>query len=185
MSDTLTIQHYDAEETEDTLDAVIGLYTASHADLIATDPFLSVERFLERLAGYRRAPGFELVIAHAEGTPVGLAFGYTLPRNAAWWDGLLTPADPNLIAETGTRTFALNEIMVHPNHQRSGIARTVHTALMTGRTEDRATLLVRSDNEPAQAAYRRWGYTSIGKLKPFADAPVYDALILPLHADSS
>jgi hypothetical protein len=32
----------------------------------------------------------------------------------------------------------------------------------------------------AQAAYARWGWRKAGEVKPFPDAPLYDAMILPL-----
>jgi hypothetical protein len=49
-----------------------------------------------------------------------------------------------------------------------------HTGLSNARR------CARPDNAPAQAAYARWGWRNVTKLKPFPDAPVYDALILPL-----
>ncbi len=70
--------------------------------------------------------------------------------------------------------------MVDPRWQRRGIARALHDELLRGRPEERATLLVRSDNEPAQTAYARWGWATVAKLKPFPDSPLFDALILPL-----
>lgn len=185
MTEDLTIRHYTSDSAGDVLDVVIQIYTATHADLIDDDPFMSTERFLDRLAGYRRAAGFELVIANIDRVSVGLAFGYALPQNAAWWDGLITSVDPQLLAEDGRRTFALNEIMVRPEWQRRGIARALHTELMTHRPEQRATLLVRQDNTAAQTAYRNWGYESIGRLQPFSDAPVYEAMLLsPLPQDA-
>jgi ribosomal protein S18 acetylase RimI-like enzyme len=128
-----------------------------------------------------KAQGFEIVAAEIDGKPVGLAFGYTLPESARWWRGLTTPVDPTLIAETGHRTFALCELMVHPDWQRHGIAQALHNELLHPRAEDRATLLVREDNTAAQTAYAKWGWTKIGKLKPYPDSPNYDALVLQIH----
>jgi ribosomal protein S18 acetylase RimI-like enzyme len=71
--------------------------------------------------------------------------------------------------------------MVHPNWQRHGIAEALHNELMAHRPEERATLLVREDNAAAQAAYAKWGWTKIGKLKPYPDSPNYDALVLQLR----
>lgn len=176
----LAFRHCAADEVTAAIDVVVALYKATHADLIESDPFMSVGRFLDRLNGYQRAPGFELVLAYRGAQPAGIAFGYTLPRDARWWDGLITPVTPGQVEETGARTFAVNEIMVHPVYQRQGVARALHAELMAGRDEERATLLVRQDNESAQAAYARWGYTSIGQLQPFPDAPLYDALVLQL-----
>jgi ribosomal protein S18 acetylase RimI-like enzyme len=109
-----------------------------------------------------------------------LAFGYTLPESARWWHGLTTPVDPALIAETGERTFALCELMVHPDWQRHRIAQALHNELLSHRAEERATLLVREDNIAAQTAYARWGWAKIGKLKPYPDSPHYDALVFQL-----
>ena len=177
----LTFTHHDAVGTEAIVySVIIPIYEATHADVIH-DPFYGVDRFVERMRGYQKAPGFEIVSAAVDGMPVGLAFGYALPENARWWTGLTTPVEPDLIAETGTRTFALNELMVHPDWQRHGIAEALHDELMAHRLEDRATLLVREDNLAAQTAYAKWGWKKIGKLRPYPDSPNYDALVLQIR----
>ena len=51
---------------------------------------------------------------------------------------------------------------------------------MNSRPERRATLLVRADNTAARTAYANWGWYTAASLQPFADSPVYDALILDL-----
>ena len=158
---------------------VLPLHEASYPDLLG-NPFFSAERVAERVRGYMKAPGFEMVIAEVEGAPRGLALGYTLPGGARWWRGLTTPVDPDMIAETGHRTFALCELMVHPDWQRRGIAHGLHDELLGHRPEERATLLVREDNAAAQRAYAKWGWRKVGKLQPFPDSPHYDALILDL-----
>jgi len=180
MTKTPTVTHHDAHSAEHIMQtAVVPIYEASHADEIH-DPFYSAERFAERVRGYMKAPGFQLVTADVEGDPVGLALGYTLPQDARWWRGLTTPVDPDFIAETGRRTFALCELMVHPDWQHRGIAHRLHDELLGKRPEERAALLVREDNVTAQRAYARWGWHKVGKIRPFADAPHYDVLILPL-----
>lgn len=184
MTEALPIAftHHDARSAERAMERVVlPLYEASHPDLIH-DPFHSLDRFAERVRRYMQAPGFELVVAEADGVPCGVALGYTLPERARWWDGLTTPVDPGLIAETGRRTFALCELMVHPDWQSRGIGRATHDELLTRRPEERATLLVDEDNAPAQHAYAKWGWRKIGKLQPFPDSPHYDALVLPLRA---
>ena len=173
-------QHHDAASANEALDGVIvPLYQASHQDLLS-DPFFSAERFAERVRGYLRAPGFGLVVASIDGEPVGQAFGYALPPDARWWQGLTTPVPEGFTDETGTRTFALNELMVVPDWQGKGIAHATHNELLSSRSEQRATLLVSEDNEPAQAAYARWGWRKIGKLQPFPDSPHFDAMIISL-----
>jgi ribosomal protein S18 acetylase RimI-like enzyme len=177
----VTLVHHDGRSAERILEAVIvPIYEASHADVIA-DPFYSAARFAERVRGYTTAPGFEMVVAEIGGEPVGQAFGYALPAGARWWRGLTTPVEPEVTAETGRRTFALCELMVDPDWQRHGIARSLHDELLRHRPEERATLLVREENTAAQHAYAAWGWRRLGRLRPYADAPHYDALILCLR----
>lgn len=176
----VTFTRYSADTTAAVIDLiVIPVYEASHADVIA-DPFYSAARFAERIRGYAKAPGFDMVTATADGEPVGLALGYALSQGARWWSGLTSPADPDLTAETGHRTFALCELMVVPAWQGKGVAHALHDELLDRRPEERATLLVRDNNDSAQRAYARWGWQMAGKLQPYPDAPNYDALILPL-----
>lgn len=176
----ITFRRLGPAETEQLLDSVIvPLYEAIYADELS-NPFYSTERFTERVRGYLRAPGFEIVIVYADGKPVGQAFGYALPQTSRWWDGLTTPVPDGFTTETGTRTFALNELMVLPEWQGKGVGQRLHDELLSGRQEERATLLVDEDNERAQQAYAWWGWRKVGKLRPFPDAPHYDSLILDL-----
>jgi len=177
---SLEFSHYDTSTTGEILSTVIGpVYEASHADVIA-DPFYSAERFIDRVRGYIKAPGFALVAAYSDEAAIGLAFGYTLPTNARWWKGLTTPVADGFTAETGNRTFALNELMVTPEWQGQGVAHALHDELLGSRNEERATLLVRENNTAAQTAYARWGWQKAGKLRPYPDSPHFDAMILPL-----
>lgn len=180
MTLDLSFSRHGPADAEAILDGVIvPLYEASHADVI-DDPFYSGERFAERVRGYFKAPGFEIVVARLDGRPVGQAFGYALPERARWWDGLTTPVPEGFTEETGTRTFALNELMVIPERQGQGVAHALHDELLGGRREERATLLVREDNTSAQNAYKRWGWSKVGKLRPFPDAPHFDSMIIAL-----
>ncbi|MCW3045633.1 MAG: GCN5-related N-acetyltransferase [Actinobacteria bacterium] len=100
---------------------ILPLHESSRPDLI-DDPFDSADRFAARVRGYMRAAGFEMVVAEVERAPRGLALAYRLPEGARWWRSLTTPVDPEMIAETGDRTFGLCELIVHPDGQRRGIA---------------------------------------------------------------
>ncbi|MEV4000977.1 GNAT family N-acetyltransferase [Actinomadura sp. NPDC049753] len=175
-----TFTRHDPDDAEKILDSVIvPVYVASHQDVI-DQPFYSAERFAERFPGYAKAPGFEIVIAYIDGHPVGQAFGYALPVNARWWDGLTTPVPDGFTTETGSRTFAFNELMVVPEWQGRGVAHALHDALLGGRSEERATLLVREDNDSAQRAYARWGWRKAGKAQPFPDSPHFDVMVVDL-----
>ena len=49
-----------------------------------------------------------------------------------------------------------------------------------GDAEERVTLLVKPDNEPARRAYEKWGYTHVGRIQPFADGPTFDSMVKTL-----
>jgi GNAT superfamily N-acetyltransferase len=176
----IRFSRHDPADAERILEHVIvPVYVASHGDVIDR-AFYSAERFADRFPGYAKAPGFEIVIAYIDDEPVGQAFGYALPREARWWTALTTPVPEGFTEETGSRTFALNELMVVPEWQGKGVAHALHDALLGGREEERATLLVRGDNESAQRAYARWGWRKVGKAQPFADSPHFDVMVVEL-----
>jgi hypothetical protein len=65
-----------------------------------------------------------------------------------------------------------------------GIAHRLHDELLSLRSESRATLLVRPENDAANAAYYRWGWQKVAQLQPgWEHAPRYDDLILPLRPE--
>ena len=122
------------------------------------------------------------MIGCVTGTLVGYAYGVPLPARTLWWEGLTEPLPDEVIRETGRRTFALNELMVRQAWRRRGYARQLHDALLAGRPEERATLLVEASNAPARTAYENWGWRQAGQLRPFPDAPLYDVMLLDLNA---
>lgn len=159
----------------------ISLLCAGQRLGLANNDFYGADRFIERLRSHAKAPGFELVVASVDGQEVGQAYSYTPQRDARWWKFLTTPVDEELVAEDGRRTFALRELMVHPDWRRYGIARKPHNNILGARPEPRAALLVREDNIAAQEAYSKWGWYKIGKPQPFSDSPNFDALILDIE----
>lgn len=169
-----------AEAAVKLADRLGELYAASYRGTPQeNDPFYSPERFADRLRGYTAAPGFLLVAAaERDGELVGFAFGYPLPPGARWWNGLLDDVAPDDVAETGKRTFALCELHVRADRRGQGLATALHDRLADSGCE-RLTVLVRPEN-PALEVYERWGYRRMGRLKPYPDSPVYQALVMKL-----
>lgn len=176
----LTIQHHDAAGLHEQRETVLAIYAEVYPQDL-DDPFHSLPRYWERVEAYASRDGFGFVTGSVDGELIGYALGYPLPARSRWWEGIRGEVAPDLLAETGNRTFAINELMVRPGWRRRGYARELHDALLSNRPEQRATLLVRPDNTPAQAAYRSWGWSKLGELQPFPDAPVFDAMILDLR----
>jgi ribosomal protein S18 acetylase RimI-like enzyme len=181
MSDTaeLAIQQYAAGGLREHKAALLAIFTEVYAERL-DNPFFTPERFWHRLEGYASQAGFCLVTGTQGDTLVGYTLGFTLPENSGWWRGFRGDAAAELLHENGTRTFAINELMVRPEWRRQGCAKALSTALLAGRSEERATLLVRAENEPAYTAYVAWGFRSIGQVQPFEDAPVYEAMMREL-----
>jgi ribosomal protein S18 acetylase RimI-like enzyme len=161
-------------------DDLLDVYAEVYADRL-DDPFFSLPRYWERLDAYAKRKGFSLVIGSIDGKIVGYALGYTLPEGSGWWQGLRGEIDPALLTEDGSRTFALTEIMVRADWRRLGHARRLHDSLLANRSEERATLLVLPDNIPARTAYLSWNWYKLGDLRPFDDAPTYEAMVLDLR----
>jgi ribosomal protein S18 acetylase RimI-like enzyme len=180
VPDVLTVTHHTAADIPTLQGAIISVQQQAYADRLA-NPFNSAERYWQRLESYASRAGFAIIIGEVGKDLAGYVFGFTLPANTGWWNGLKTDIEPAAIAEDGARTFALNELVVHPKYQGRGYAHALHDAALTGRPEKRATLLVRPNNMPARAAYDRWGWRKIGELQPFDDSPRFDAMVIDLH----
>lgn len=171
---------FDGSAASALADELGALYAAAYLGTPQQDdPFYSADRFADRLNGYITSPGFTLVTARAGGDLIGYAFGYVLPVAARWWSGLVDAPPDGFTTETGTRTFALNELHVRADHRGSGVASELHTKLLESGPYERATVLVRPENS-ALTLYEHWGYRGIGRLKPYLDSPEYLALVLPL-----
>ncbi|GAA3387106.1 GNAT family N-acetyltransferase [Cryptosporangium minutisporangium] len=175
----LVTRAYDTAGVREMQDELFALYAEVYADQLS-DPFYSVERFADRFAGHSNRSTFRLVTGRIGTELIGYAYGGPLSANTQWWRGLREEIPPDVLTEDGSRTFALNEIMVKASWRRRGIARSLHDMLLDGRPERRATLLVDPANTPARTAYLSWGWQILGPLQPFPDAPVYDALVVDL-----
>lgn len=146
------------------------------------NPFHAVDRFDERLSRYASRDGWELVIAFQGEEPAGYIFGGPLGPGSLWWSSMRQPSPGDFAQETGTRTFAVQEVLVRKEHRGTaggGASRLLHEELLAERNEERATLLVdpsRSDGR-LKAVYESWGYQDIGEQQPFDDSPVFATML--------
>jgi ribosomal protein S18 acetylase RimI-like enzyme len=177
----LRLQHHAATDVPGMRDELVAVHVDARAELL-DQPFYSAQRFWERFESYIQQPGFDLVTGRIDGLLVGYAFGSTLPAGSKWWSGV-EGTDPEFAVETGSRTFAFREILVRNAFQHRGYAHQLHDELLAHRREERATLLVRSDN-PARLLYHRWGWTQVGFAQPFPDSPRFESMVLELKRSS-
>lgn len=176
----LTFRYFDAVGAGDIRHTVELIHREAYADAIARgDSFETGTAPLARFDAYRRRPRFALVVAYADGEPVGQSWGWPLLDDTSWWQYLVDPVESFTTHEDGRRTFALSELMVRQRWAGQGVGRALHDEFLRSRGEARAVLLVRPDNTRAYGAYRRWGWETVGKLD-WSEAPVMDVLVRPL-----
>ncbi|MGP0031931.1 MAG: ribosomal protein S18-alanine N-acetyltransferase [Acidimicrobiales bacterium] len=100
---------------------------------------------------------------------------------AAWDDKQLAGYIGFLIVDDEAH---MTTIAVAPSHQRAGVATTmitdgIRTLLASGVRH--LSLEVAPDNEPAQALYRRFGFTPAGVRKNYYQVTGQDAIIMWAH----
>lgn len=176
------IRHYTHDDAAALRPLLLDIYTEIYADIPQDDRFSNVDRFAAGLDGWSSRPGWSCVVAYDEdGQAVGYAYGAPLGPDAPWWRGLQTPVPDSTIHETGTRTYALSELMVRAPWRGTGVSKALHDALLGARPEERATLLVDTDHPRVRELYESWGWTVLGDLRPRIEgAPLFHAMLKTL-----
>lgn len=177
--DQIVLDHHGADTGLAQLDVVRNLYAEVYAEPPYYEGPADVVDFVAGWPQRVRQPHFRLVVAWEGDELVGFSFGHQLPTQTGWWDGALTPLPDHITTEYAGRTFAIIELAVRRRYRRRGVARRMYAGLTAGLTEERITLLVRPDAPAPRHAYRSWGYRTVGRIQPFPDGPVYDAMIKP------
>jgi GNAT superfamily N-acetyltransferase len=157
---------------------------ALHAEVYAAPPYRRDEdaaEFGRRFRVQRRQPGFVLAEARHGGYLVGYAAGMPLRPSTSWWRDLTTPLPDEVTAEHPGRTFALADLLVRAAWRRQGIGRDLHDLILSGRREERATVIVLPAAAPAQNAFQGWGWRKVGRTRePRPGAAVSDVLVTEL-----
>ena len=172
----LTIQRHDDQGLREQKGEILSVYQEAYAERLH-DPFFYPARFWERIKRGSIRAGFRLVTGYVRDELVGFTLGSVLPENSGWWRGFKGDVDPELLRETGTRTFGINELMVRPAWRRRGYATALSTTLLEDLPVERVTLLVRAENAAAYTAYQEWGFRTVGRMQPFDDSPVYEVMV--------
>jgi ribosomal protein S18 acetylase RimI-like enzyme len=156
---------------------LLCVYATANADR-SDNPFFQPDNFWRRLiACHALADDFLLVLGRIGSTSVGFAFGSPRHEAADIW-GMVRRTLPDAAATDDQEPiYVLREIAVHPDHQGRGYGRRLHDALLAGRPERLAQLLVLPDNVAAKRAYYSWGWHDIGPRQPLPESPVGDAMV--------
>jgi GNAT superfamily N-acetyltransferase len=180
MTDDVELVRYDATRARGMFQTLADVYADTYAELLS-DPFRTLPRFLQRLDEYASEPRFVLITAHLDGELVGYALGYSLHPDSKWWERVEPPLAADFRHETDEgRTFVLEELMVRPPWRRHGIAHALYQEILSGRNEQRGTLLIRPGNDLAQTIAARCGWRTVGHQRPAPDAPVFDTFVRSL-----
>jgi ribosomal protein S18 acetylase RimI-like enzyme len=139
--------------------------------------------FPSRLRVHIRQPGFVLEVARSGGYLIGYAAGMPLRPSTSWWRQVTTTLPEQVTAEYPGRTFALVELLVRGSWRRQGIGRSLHDLILTGRPEERATVVVPPTAAAAQAAFQNWGWHKIARARNRAGLPASDVLLTALPDD--
>jgi GNAT superfamily N-acetyltransferase len=148
-----------------TLDRYDGRQTAARQTELVTlhDEVAGDDADFTRWFGvWRRQPGFALAEASHGGYLVGYACGIPLRSSTDWWRDLTTPLPAAITDERPGRTFALTQLLVRSSWRRQGIAGELVELILDGRAEERAVVKL-SPSAAAQAAFRNWGWTKVGR----------------------
>jgi ribosomal protein S18 acetylase RimI-like enzyme len=175
------IQRYDANTVSSVFPVIGQLYEVVYKEPPYRESAKDAAEFIEGMPRRAAQPAFRLVVATTDGKPVGFAFGHQLTADTRWWQGATTPLSDSIVREYPGRTFAIIELATAAEYRRRGIAKAMHDALLVDASEERATLLVRPEATAAHKAYERWGYARVGAIRPWPEAPLYDAMMLDLR----
>ncbi|MFE0041608.1 GNAT family N-acetyltransferase [Streptomyces albireticuli] len=161
--------HHDAPRIRQTL---IDLFVEATGEEEMADPFNQrFDWFVDHWSGH---PEFACVIGYEDDEPVGMAYGAPANPGREWWREHLDPAPEK------SRTFSVSELRVRPKWHKTGAAKRIFDALVNGRDEDLAVLLVEVGHPRVQALYEKWGYRKVGERQPFPDSPVYAVMLRAL-----
>jgi ribosomal protein S18 acetylase RimI-like enzyme len=172
----LTVSHYTREHAAEVRQQLLDVYGEVYAKEAAKDSFFSLPRFTTRLDAHSSHHGWSCVIGSVGDNTVGYAYGR--PDSAQDWEDVTDTSKD--VSGFAAGTFGLCELMVRKAWRGTGIARALHDELMRDRPEARASLLVEETHPRVRATYQRWGYQTVGRLRPTPDAPQYAAMVLDL-----
>lgn len=176
------------ETAKDLVEVATGIHTEIYSEpLFGNHPFFSESLFRQRYEMALKQPRFELLMARLDGTNVGYMYGYALRAEDGWWDALEwseeveTSRRDGYTSENGTRTVVIPEILVKLRWRRRGVACAMHDIFLSSREEQRAGLRVLPNNVSAKSAYRKWGWNTVGTVRPVPEAPLFECMVKQLH----
>ncbi|MGW3076487.1 GNAT family N-acetyltransferase [Kitasatospora sp. NPDC001132] len=158
---------------------LLDVYADVRAPLLHR-PNYCLAAFVERLDRHTADPGFELVLGYDGELPIGYAYGNTVDAGDRYWKRMGEPLPHGF---TDTPALAVKEIGVRTPWRGTGAARRIHDALLAGRAEGRATLMVNplAGDGKVQRVYEAWGYRAFNTQQPTPDSPRLTVMLRPIR----
>ena len=125
------------------------------------DRFFSASDAAARIRQHARYDDFRGVAAVAAGHVVGFVYGYTNAPGQWWYDQIVEHARRNGLRLDLRNSFAFTELAVAGPWRQHGIGQRLHDAVLLGLPHRYAVLSTQTDNEAAQALYRRNGWETL------------------------
>ncbi|WP_461006428.1 GNAT family N-acetyltransferase [Streptomyces capparidis] len=177
----ITVRHHDAHEAPAVRPALVVIYAGMLEEGLRVPRSATVERFAEVPRAHTAIPGWSCVIAYHGEEPVGCGYGWPLPADTDWWDGLLTPAPADVKAETGSRTLQFRELMLRRAWRGTGTGRRLFDNLLGAYDVERAVCATSAGRPRLHAYYTACGGRSLGDYRaPGSTAPPNTAFLFPL-----
>jgi GNAT superfamily N-acetyltransferase len=163
VEEHVTIELHSPAEARMLTETVAGLYRA----VFSLSPFLGNEDEFRGQRSYygemSQRPGFRLATARDGDKYIGFVYGFPLPPDTGWWNGVSGELSDKFMEETGARTFAIIDFGVVLDHRGAGVGKALHDAILSASGAERATLTVQEKAVDTQAIYRRWGWQKVGQ----------------------
>ncbi|MET9558529.1 GNAT family N-acetyltransferase [Streptomyces sp. NPDC006645] len=170
----MDLKRYSHEDASDVREMLLDMHDAVYDG--GEDRFHERERFAWFVDHWSGKATWSCVAGFEDGVPTGFAYGAVFGPGG-WWKGSRRP--PSVAPES--TAFALSELMVMERWRKTGVSTLLHEALVDGRDDDVATLLVDRTHPRVRALYESWGYETVGEQQPFEDSPVYSIMVKRLR----
>ncbi|MER2511980.1 MAG: GNAT family N-acetyltransferase [Nitrosomonas ureae] len=112
--------------------------------------------FISNYDEWTKKPGFQLLIAYSENTPVGFCFGWSSVKKDYWYEKFIAaePALESVLMDC----FELVDIGVSPSAQGMGVGKQLMKEITTSTPHKNLLLIVAPNNLEAKSLYLRMGW---------------------------
>ncbi|MEV7884009.1 hypothetical protein ACWD3I_10875 [Streptomyces sp. NPDC002817] len=177
--DTVRLRRLNRWQAEGMREDLADLYVESSVTPPGEE-FRDRQEFLRRLEHDVQLPGFDMLVAEAEGL-TGCASGVPVPRDGSWWEGFDGPMPQNLEQLTASgHVFAILETVVHPHRHAPGLARRLQERLLADHQSSLGVTLVDRSARSVRAAYMDRGWQEAGRIQRMPGPTTLQVMVLPL-----